>query len=144
MPLSQPADRIPLHNRTIRLRGYRRSDGLFDIEAHLYDHKNYPMDNWVGGPLKAEEPMHDMSVRMTIDGNLRIVAFEAVSDVRPADVCSQAAANFSRLVGMTVKAGFVRDAQALIGGTEGCTHHRELLGQIGTAALQVTPAFRNR
>ena len=39
MPLSQPQDRELLHSRDIVLRGYRRSDGLYDIEAQLTDAK---------------------------------------------------------------------------------------------------------
>src|ERR1700724_127118 len=41
MPLSEPHERELLHLRDIALRGYRRADGLFDIEAHLTDTKTY-------------------------------------------------------------------------------------------------------
>ena len=41
MPLSEPTAREPLHRRTIDMVGYRRADGLFDIEAHLIDTKTY-------------------------------------------------------------------------------------------------------
>jgi len=33
MPLSQPAEREELHTRSIVIRGYRRRDGLYDIEV---------------------------------------------------------------------------------------------------------------
>ena len=39
MPLSPPPERELLHSRDIVLRGYRRADGLYDIEAHLTDTK---------------------------------------------------------------------------------------------------------
>ena len=41
MPLSPPQERELLHSRDIVLRGYRRADGLYDIEAQLTDTKSY-------------------------------------------------------------------------------------------------------
>ena len=42
MPLSLPAvPRQPLHRRTISIRGYKREDGLFDVEGHLHDTKDF-------------------------------------------------------------------------------------------------------
>lgn len=41
MPLSPPEPREHIHSRDIILRGYRREDGLWDIEAHLTDTKTY-------------------------------------------------------------------------------------------------------
>jgi Protein of unknown function (DUF2889). len=35
MPLSEPVDREPRHARRVTCDGYRRADGLWDIEAHL-------------------------------------------------------------------------------------------------------------
>ena len=37
MPLPSPAPRTHIHARTVRLDGYRRADGLWDIEGHLTD-----------------------------------------------------------------------------------------------------------
>lgn len=45
MPLSEPADRELLHLRDIELRGYRRTDGDYDIEAYLMDTKSYGYGN---------------------------------------------------------------------------------------------------
>ena len=35
MPLTQPAERARMHTRAIEINGYSRTDGLYDIEAHL-------------------------------------------------------------------------------------------------------------
>jgi hypothetical protein len=43
MPLSPPVSREELHTRAITLHGYRRDDGLFDIEAHLIDTKPFAL-----------------------------------------------------------------------------------------------------
>ena len=39
MPLSPAAPREHIHTRTVTCRGYRRKDGLWDIEGHLVDVK---------------------------------------------------------------------------------------------------------
>src|SRR4051794_6318848 len=53
MPLSQPQDRDLLHSRDIELRGYRRADGLYDIEAKLTDTKSYGSANHDRGYIGA-------------------------------------------------------------------------------------------
>ena len=53
-----------------------------------------------------------------------------------------AAPNFARLAGLRIKAGFLREAAARIGGTAGCTHLRELLQQMGTTAHQTVFSAR--
>ena len=39
MPLPPSVPRDELHLRSIQLRGFRRSDGLYDIEARMVDTK---------------------------------------------------------------------------------------------------------
>ena len=43
--LSRPARREHIHTRDIRCRGFRREDGLWDIEVTLEDTKTYSFDN---------------------------------------------------------------------------------------------------
>jgi hypothetical protein len=136
MPLSPPADREVQHTRSIEINGYRRMDGLFDIEAHLTDVKSFGQTNYDRGFIDAGEPIHDMWLRLTIDDTMEIVAAEAVSDKTPYVMCPTAAPNFSRLVGLRIKAGFLREANHLVGGAVGCTHLRELLQQMATTAFQ--------
>ena len=45
MPLSSPAERAHIHTRTVECKGYRRSDGLWDIEGRLVDVKSYTFHN---------------------------------------------------------------------------------------------------
>jgi hypothetical protein len=130
MPLSEPQERELLHLRDIALRGYRRSDGLFDIEAHLIDTKSSGFSSEDRGFVAAGEPLHGMWMRMTVDEDLTIVACEASTDFGPYAICPGAAPNFARLAGLSVKRGFLRAAAERVGGVEGCTHLRELL-QLG-------------
>ena len=47
-------------------------------------------------------------------------------------------------VRMTIKPGFLKAANARVGGVLGCTHLREMLQQIGTVALQTIWPMRSR
>jgi hypothetical protein len=141
MPLSQPVERERLHARAIEINGYRRTDGHFDIEAHLTDRKSFRQTNFDRGYIEAGDPVHDMWLRLTVDEKMVIQGVEAVSDKTPYAACPAAAPNFVRLQGMTIKAGFLREATHAVGGTVGCTHLRELLQQLATTAFQtINPA----
>jgi hypothetical protein len=141
MPLSPPVEREAVHKRSIEINGYRRDDGLYDIEAQLTDTKSFGQTSYDRGFIPAGEPVHGMWLRLTVDETMRIVGAEAVSDFTPYVMCPTAAPNFSRLVGLRIKAGFLREANHLVGGTAGCTHLRELLQQMATTAFQtISPA----
>ena len=142
MPLSPPAPRDLLHLRDIALRGWRREDGLYDIEAHLQDTKTYPFENEDRGTIEPGEPLHGMWLRLTVREDMEIVACEAVSDHTPYAVCPAAAANFTRLAGLRIGPGFNRAVAERVGGTAGCTHLREVLGQMATVAYQTLYPIR--
>ena len=144
MPLTAPAPREALHRRTIEMVGYRRDDGLYDIEAHLVDTKTYAFSNQDRGAIEPGVPLHGMLARMTIDEDMLIVAFEAATDFSPYAICPQAAPNFARLAGIRIGRGFIRSANERIGGVHGCTHLRELLGQMGTVAFQTMYSIRQK
>lgn len=145
MPLSAPAERELLHNRDVILRGYRRADGRFDIEAQLTDTKTYGFQNIDRGRIAPGEPLHGMWVRMTVNEDMVIEACEAVSDFTPYAICPAAAANFARLAGVRIGRGFRRAVEERVGGVLGCTHLREVLAQMATVAFQTLyPVRRQR
>ena len=82
MPSCRPESRERLHVRRIRYEGWRRDDGLFDIEAYLADVKDHDYA-LLTGVRPAGEPVHDMWVRVTIDRTFVIHAIVAVSDRVP-------------------------------------------------------------
>ena len=137
MPLLTPQPREAIHTRAIEINGYRRRDGLNDIEAHLSGAKSFEQTNYDRGFIPRGEPIQDMWLRVTIDDTMQIVDAYAVSDKTPYVICPQAAVNFSRLVGLQTKTGFLRDANQRVGGTLGCTHLRELLQHMATKAFQI-------
>ncbi len=145
MPLTPPADRELTHLRDIALRGYQRRDGNFDIEAHIRDTKTLGFQNIDrGGWIAPGEPLHDMWLRLTIDDDMTIIACEAVTEHGPFAICRDGAQNFGRLVGLSIRPGFLREATARVGGTDGCTHLRELLQQVATTAFQTLWPVRMR
>ena len=144
MALSKPSGRELMHEREIIIRGYRRADGLFDIEAHLTDTKSYSFPAAERGEIAAGEPLHEMWVRLTVDEDMVIRACEAVTDRGPYAICPDAAPNFARLAGLKIGSGFLKAAAGRVGGVAGCTHLRELLQQLGTVAFQTLYPVRAR
>lgn len=136
MPLSPPKARRHLHTRTIDLTGYYRDDGLFDIEAHIVDRKTYSYDSQWRGVVASGHPVHDMSLRLSVDGDLVVREVEAVMDVQPYTICSEVLDNFQRLVGLRIGAGWNKRVREAVGGVEGCTHLGELLGPLATVTFQ--------
>ena len=144
MPLSEPAPRDKLHNRAIALQGYEREDGLFDIEASITDTKAYAFSNHDRGEILPGTPLHGMLARMTIDRDMTIVQFEAVTEWGPFAICPQGAEAFTGLAGLKIGRGFIKAANERVGGIHGCTHLRELLGQMGTVAFQTMYSVRHK
>ena len=136
MPLSSPVAREHIHTRHVECQGFRRGDGLWDIEGHITDVKTYGFGNRERGEVAPGSPIHDMSIRLTVDDALTIQAVEAVTDASPYRICPNVTPNFQRLVGLRIGPGFRKAVRDRLGGTEGCTHLVELLGPVGTTAFQ--------
>lgn len=144
MPLSSPVARQKLHTRRIIIEGYEREDGNFDVEAHLTDTKPFEIDDEDEGMLPAGKPLHEMWVRLTFDERMTILDAEACTDHGPYLACAAGAAAYERLVGLRIRSGFLREANARMAGAHGCTHHREMLQEIATTALQSMWPARER
>lgn len=145
MPLTAPSQREPLHTRRIECRGYRRADGLWDVEGHLVDTKTYPWRNEYRGEVAPGVPVHEMWLRLTVDDDLVIHAAEAASDHHPFRLCPEVTPNFARLKGLRIGPGWRRRMRELVGGTKGCTHLAELLAPLATTAYQtIFPAREKR
>lgn len=143
MPLTSSVPRKLMHTRTIECRGYEREDGLWDIEAHLVDVKTYIHTRRQGGRERQPgEPVHNMSLRLTVDLDMKVHDVEAVTDDGPYPHCGDIAPNFKSLIGLTIGPGWRRTTLELLGGTRGCTHLLELLGPLGTTAFQATGRAR--
>jgi hypothetical protein len=60
-------------------------------------------------------------------------------DAAPFEHCQNAVDPVQRLVGATLGAGWRKAIEAAMGGVAGCTHLRELLFNVATAAFQTIP-----
>ena len=136
MPLSPPAPRQAIHQRRVVCKGYRRDDGLWDIEGYLADTKSYAFENKHRGTVEPGDPVHEMWLRLTIDDSFTVRAVEAVTEKGPFAICPGAAPNFQKLVGLTMGSGWNRRVREVLGGASGCTHLVELTGPMATTAMQ--------
>lgn len=140
MPLPTPANRVQQHTRRVVCEGYKREDGLWDIEGHLLDTKNMPIElkDRDEGILPAGEPVHSMAIRLTIDLDLNILNVAASMDATPFKGCPSIADSYKRLIGIQIKPGFTKLTREMFSGINGCTHLLELLGPVATTAYQAT------
>jgi len=136
MPLPSPAPRHPSHTRTVVYRGFDREDGLWDIEAELTDVKTFTFLMLNEKSFEAGRPVHGLSIRLTVDSDLLIHEVATSMDHIPHATCDQAPANMHRLKGCHMGKGWRRQIDEKVGGIDGCTHLREMLSNMATAALQ--------
>lgn len=143
MPGLEPTvAREALHRRRLDIQGYKRADGLYDIEGHLVDTKPYDF-KLAEGVRRAGEPVHSMWLRITVDRTLTIVDAAAAMDAMPyADQCDQIVPAYRKLVGISLRPGYHQKLKELLGGVRGCTHITELAGMLATAAFQMMAGQR--
>lgn len=140
MPLPEPAPRTPMHTRRVTYQGFRRDDGLWDIEGELHDSKPHAFEIEGEGQWQPHEAIHHMRLRVTFDEAMVIRAIDVAMDSHPHDPCPQAMAPMQRMVGETLGRGWRQTIQRHLGGVQGCTHLRELLFNLATAAFQTRSA----
>lgn len=136
MPLPPPHSRSPEHTRQVSFQGYRRDDGLWDIEAEMKDTKSVVFDLQAEGLWQPGEAIHHLAIRLTVDAKLVIHAVAVAMDSTPHRECPSAAASMQRMVGCTLGAGWRKTIEKHLGGVQGCTHLRELLFNMATVAFQ--------
>ena len=145
MPLPEPtAARTPLHRRTIEIRGWKREDGLYDIEGHLVDAKDVDF-RLASGMRPKGEPVHSMWLRITVDAKLQIVDAEASTDAMPyPGDCDTIAPEYRKLIGLAIRPGYQKHVKELLGGVRGCTHITDLALALATGAFQTMAGQRTR
>jgi hypothetical protein len=144
MPLSTPEPREPLHTRSITYQGYKRQDGLWDIEGHLIDTKTYTINNTWRDKIAIGEPLHEMLIRVTIDDNFLIKDIEAKTENSPFEMCPNITPNYKSLIGIVMGAGWRESIRQKVGGVAGCTHITELLFPLATVAIQTIGPFKGK
>ena len=144
MPLPAPQPRTHAHTRAVVYRGYHREDGLWDIEAELTDSKTYALERSERGVMPPGTPVHGMLIRVTVDDSLTIREITSAMDHTPFGECQQGTEPMQKMVGATMGPGWRQAIEKALGGIRGCTHLRELLFNMATAAYQTIPSYRAR
>jgi hypothetical protein len=135
LPVTE-VERELLHTRRVRYEGYKRADGLWDIEAHLTDIKNHDYQLKTG-VRRAGQPVHSMWLRLTIDRKFNIVDAAASADAVPyPGGCETITPAYRSLIGLNLAWQFRKKSRDLLGSVRGCTHLTEMLAGMPTAAVQ--------
>ena len=142
MPLPEPAPRRHLHTRAATYRGFLRDDGLWDIEAQMTDTKTYEQPRAGDRARAPGEPIHGMAIRITIDEQMTIRAIAADMQATPFRECSKGEDPMQRMVGVRLGPGWRQAIDERLGNVQGCTHLRELLFNMATAAYQAVFPYR--
>lgn len=137
MPLSAAEPRREIHHRVIDMIAYERTDGLYDVEAHLVDRKPFVLERTaVPRIIPAGEPLHDLWIRLTMDADCVVRHIEASSDATPHGVCKGAESTLEVMVGERIAAGWSSKVKNRLRGSASCTHLMEMLIPLATTALQ--------
>lgn len=140
LALPPPAPRKLSHTRTVVYQGFDREDGLWDIEAALNDVKPYDFRVSTERPFPAQDPIHSLKIRVTLDDHMVIQEIVTSMDDIPHPECAGAPHGMHKLVGCTMGPGWRKVINEHMGGTQGCTHLREMLFNMATAAYQTLPS----
>ncbi|WDD90657.1 DUF2889 domain-containing protein (plasmid) [Burkholderia sp. FERM BP-3421] len=148
-PLPNPqgdVEREPLHHRQIDLQGYRRSDGLYEVRAHLIDRKTHDFVPPGGDrEIPAQTAVHDLGVSLVFDPATMIVrAVDTFVHAHPYAQCPGGGATLQALVGLRIGAGWNSEIRKRLPNCDTCTHLKELLGPLASTAIQTTVLLRTR
>jgi hypothetical protein len=130
--------REELHFRRIDMRGFRRSDGLYEVEGRVTDRKPHDFVPLRGGgrQVPAHEPIHDMGVRLVFDDKLVVHAVETFTDAAPYAMCPEGGRALQSMKGLRMTSGWSKEVRSRLSGGRSCTHLMELLIPLATAAYQ--------
>jgi hypothetical protein len=142
MPLPSPAARRHLHTRAVTYRGFLREDGLWDIEGELTDTKTYAFEMSERGEMSPGSAVHGLAIRVTVDDQMVIRDIASSMDFTPFGECQRGGDPMRGMVGISMGPGWRQAIEKALGGVRGCTHLRELLFNMATAAYQTVYPYK--
>ncbi len=133
----QDYQREELHLRRIEMRGYRRSDGLFEVEGWVTDQKT---DEFTipapGRTVPAGDFVHRMGVRLVFDESLMVHEVHTMTRDAPFEHCAEGGRALSSMKGVRMVSGWTNEVRSRLRGAASCTHLMEILIPMATAAHQ--------
>ena len=136
-PASSSLSRDEVHFRQMEMRGYRRNDGLFEVEGRVVDRKPQRFKPSIESrEFAANEPIHDIGVRILLDRELVVQAVRTFTAAAPYGECPMGGRALQSLVGTRIGPGWGKEVRSALGGARSCTHLMELLMPLATTAIQ--------
>lgn len=131
----EPGGALPiLHDREYRVRAFRISADRIVIQGAVRDQKP------PGLYIQADrDPLtiHHMQVSLEISfPQLEILDVKIGFEMHPRSECPSIAADYGKLIGLSIARGFTHKVRELLGGPRGCTHTTALLQAMAPVAMQ--------
>ncbi|WP_222033380.1 DUF2889 domain-containing protein [Rhizobium laguerreae] len=137
--------REALHDRNIQMRGFLRSDGLFEVEGRVTDRKSYAFRALLGDhDIPAGAPLHDMGVSLVFDADLKVHAIETFTDAAPYSICGAGGEALHALTGLRMTSGWSAKVRERLAAHRSCVHLVQLLGPMATVAFQTLSVQRKQ
>ena len=131
------------HFRRIDMRGWRRSDGLYEVQGRVTDRKPHEFKA-PNGPrvVAAGGAIHDMEVTLTFDTDMLVHEVRATTFAAPYASCQGGPPTLQSLKGLRIASGWGSEVKKRLGGAQSCTHLMEILVPMATVAFQTLSMFR--
>ncbi len=143
-PVTGEVTREELHERRINMRGYRRSDGLYEVEGRVIDEKphDFTAPGMGGRTTAAHESIHEMGVVLVFDEDLLVHDVRTFTVASPYRECTEGGRALAALKGLRIASGWNREIRNRLGPGTSCTHLVELLVPLATVAFQTLSLAR--
>ena len=136
-PNDEGVSREELHTRSIRVTGYRRSDGLYEVEGRLVDTKPFAFRPISGDDVvEPGQPIHDMAVRIVYDEQMTVRDVITAGHVLPYAACAAGPATLKSLIGLSMTKGWSAETRKRLSGVASCTHLAGLMAPMAATAFQ--------
>ena len=125
-----------IHTRQYETKVYQLADDRLLVRGAVSDRK--PPGLYV---IDDPEPIeiHQMQLELTVRfPSLEIESARVLFETHPHSRCPMIAADYEKLVGLSIARGFTRKIRDLFGGPKGCTHTNALLQAMAPAVVQAT------
>jgi hypothetical protein len=125
-----------VHTREYETKIYRVSENELLVRGAVSDRKPpglYVLDD----PDELEIHQMQLELRVVFPG-LEITSAKVLFETHPHPKCPIIAADYEKLVGLSIARGFTRKIRDLFGGPNGCTHTNALLQALAPAVVQAT------
>jgi hypothetical protein len=135
--------REELHHRRIDLRGFRRSDGLFEVEAQLTDRKTHDFSPPSGGrQVAAGDAIHDHGLRVVFGDDMVIRQVATAMRAYPYRERPGGGDSLQALVGLQIGPGWAGELRKRLPAGDTCTHLKEMMIPLASAAFQTLYSVR--